>query len=88
MFSPFYFLKKINICNSMYFFFHIFFLFIFVSPAYKHTFISVNNIICNTGCLNKLVKEYCINPDLKYFAFFFLNARKLNFMKKCEKKYI
>ena len=33
------------------------FLFKFISPTYKHTFISVNHIICNIACLKQTGKR-------------------------------
>ena len=39
-------LKMLYICTNT-----------FISPAYKHTFISLNHIICNTGCLKQSGKR-------------------------------
>ena len=84
MFSPFCFLKNQFFCISTYLFSS--FLFKFISPAYKYTFISVNHIICNIGCLKQTGKRIIavtVILSLFYlfiFFFIFLNARKLNFI--------
>ena len=54
--------------------------------ASKRTFISVNHIICNIGCLKKLVKNIAIISILSIIFFQILNARKQNFMKNARKK--
>ena len=45
--------------NKIFVFLHTFFIFsfIFISPENKHTFISVNHIICNIGCLKQTGKR-------------------------------
>ena len=56
-----------------------------ISPSYKRTFISVNHIICNIGCLKQTGKKNAVILILSIFFFFFfkfLYARKKNFMKK------
>ena len=66
-----------------------YFPFKFISPAYKHTSIAVNHIICNIRCLNKLVKGYCSYLDLifsiLFFFFFFFKCKTIEFREKCEK---
>ena len=52
------------------------FLFKFISPAYKHPFISLNHVICNTGYLRQTDKEYGSYLDLKYVFFSFFNMQE------------
>ena len=57
-----------------------------ISPAYKRTFISVNHIICNIGCLKQTGKYFAVILILSIFIFQIFKCKKMEFHEKMREK--